>query len=174
MLEWLRDFTAGWPLWGVVLAIVLPVLGFVLVVAGARLVLERLGTKPFEMPRRANRSNIGLSLSDLERLAHDYYKSQGYDILRSGDPDETEGEMVAFKDDQRTLIWCLPGKAMPEPEAVEEIAALRDRLQVQRAVLMAPAGFTSNTRRRAVTLGVELRDKTQIDLMRRMTERRAG
>jgi hypothetical protein len=57
---------------------------------------------------------------------------------------------------------------------IEAAAAARDRLNAQRVVLIAPAGFTSNTRRRAVALGVELRDKTQIELMERVTERRAA
>lgn len=163
----------GLPPLGTVLAILLPVLGFVLLAAGVRALWVRLGTPLPDPFRRASRSSIGLSLGDLAKLARDYYKAQGYEVVADAGSGERAGELMVFKDKQRTLVRCLSGREPLGPEAVDEMAADREQLQAQRAVLIAPAGFLSGARRRAVALGVELRDKTQIELMRHMAERRA-
>jgi hypothetical protein len=176
MLQWLSELTSGLglPSPAMMVAILLPVLGFVLLAAGARVLYGRWSDRAALVPRRIARSSIGKSLDELAQIVQSYYKSQGYDVLHDNAPGESAVELVVLKDSQRTLIHCLNVAEPPEPEIVEQLAAARDRLQAQRAVLIAPAGFTSNTRRRAVSLGVELRDKTQIELMRRMAERRAA
>lgn len=175
MPDWLRDLFVGMPSLGTVLAIALPVLGFVLLVAGVRVWWERRG-QPEELrpAKRASRSNIGQSLDDLVRLVRDYYKAQGYDVVAGGEPGVDLEELVVLKDAQSTLVRCLPGDEPPPPAMVEALAAARDTLRAQRAVLIAPAGFLSDARRRAVMLGVELRDKSQIELMQRLVERRAN
>lgn len=172
MWEGLQELLAGSPLW-IALVVLLPVLGFVLLAAGARVWLARRGVSLPDPFRRVSRSSLGWSLDDLTRLARDYYKAQGYEVVADVAPGERASEMVVFKETQRTLVRCVLGNEPPGPEAVTEMAAERDKLRAQRAVLIAPAGFLSSARRRAVSLGVELRDKTQIELMRTMAERRA-
>lgn len=172
MAEWLRAITGGLSFGELLLAIVLPVVGFVLVAVGLRALYERLALRP-RAPRRVWRSSIGLPLSELEKIAHDFYRSQGYEVISTSELAGTHREMIAVKDEQRTLIWCLEGQAVPEPQTVEDVAEARAERRAHRAVLLSPAGFTSDVRQRALNRGVELRDRTQLDVMRRVAERHA-
>ena len=157
----------------ITMLVLLPVLGFVLIALGARAMYERARLQSTPQPRRVFTSRVSLPASDLEKLATDYYRSQGYTILRDGVPGETSKEMLVVKGGQRTLIRCEASEDLPSSELIEALAETRDNHQAQRAVLLAPAGFTSEVRQRAVALGIELRDSVQIDVMKRVTEGRA-
>ncbi|MBL8056304.1 MAG: restriction endonuclease [Anaerolineales bacterium] len=158
----------------ILLLVIVPTASFILLVMGGRLLWDRYqrarSTAP---PAPVARSSVGLTLDDLERLARDYYRSQGYDVVVANEPGRP-AEMVALKGERQILIRCDLSDAPLGAEAVKVLARARDQVQAQRAVLIAPAGFLSDARRRAVELGVELRDKTQIDLMRTISDRRAA
>jgi hypothetical protein len=168
-MDWLRPDS---PL-GVTVLVLLPVLGFVLIALGARAMYERAKLQSTPQTRRVFTSRVSMPAGDIEKLATDYYRSQGYTILRDGVPGEKTKEMIVVKGGQRTLIRCEVSDDLPTPELIEALAHTRDGHKAQRAVLLAPAGFTSEVRQRAVALGVELRDSVQIDVMRRVTEGRA-
>lgn len=169
----LENPLTDWPLWELLLAVLVPVLGFVGVAIGLQMALRRRRVRSGLPPARVERSSLGLSLNDVQRLAQAYYKSQGHDVVASADPDQPS-DLVVLTGTQTILVRCDSGPDDVGAEAVTELARARDNLRAQRAVLLAPGGFRSEARRRAVALGVELRDRTQIDLMRAMTERRAS
>ncbi len=164
----------GASLLSTLLAVLLPTAGFILLVIGGRLLYARYSrAREAATPPRVARSSVGLSLEELERLVRDYYRSQGYDVVVANEPGQPV-EMVVLKEDRQILIRCDMSETPPGPEAVRALARARDQVKAQRAVLIAPAGFLSDARRRAVALGVELRDKTQIELMRNISDRRAA
>ncbi|MGQ0600904.1 MAG: restriction endonuclease [Anaerolineales bacterium] len=171
-MDWLSSLTQTDSPLRITVLVLLPVLGFVLIAIGARAMYERAKLQSAPQDRRVFTSRVSLPAGDLEKLATDYYRSQGYTILRDGVPGEQSKEMMVVKGGQRTLIRCEVSEALPGPELIETLARTRDAHKAQRAVLLAPAGFTSEVRQRAVALGVELRDSTQIDVMRRVTEGR--
>lgn len=170
MLDGVLSFLAALPVWGIVLLGLAPVAGLVGVVLGLRLLARRRRPAP---PTRVERSSLGRPLDELRQLVVAYYQSQGYDTVSSGEPDQP-ADTLALKAAQTILVRCQPGRTPVDPEAVTELARARDRLRAERAVLIAPGGFLSTARRRAVALGVEVRDNAQIDLMRAIIGRRAG
>jgi hypothetical protein len=172
-MDWLNALTQTDSPLRITVLVLLPVAGFVLMAIGARALYERARLRSTPQTRRIFTSHISLPLDDLEKLAGDYYRSQGYTVLRDGVPGSTDKEMIVVKGGQRTLIRCEAGEEPPSPEVVEALANSRTAHRAQRAVLLAPAGFTSESRQRAVALSVELRDSIQIEVMRRVTEGRA-
>jgi hypothetical protein len=167
MFEWLSA-----SLFGTLLMVLLPTAGFILLVISGRMLYARLSRPRTSPLPHVARSSVGLSLDELQQLVQAYYRSQGYDLVVSNEPGQP-AEMVALKESRQILIRCLGGDAPLGSGPVEALARSRDQIKAQRAVLIAPVGFRSDARRRAVALGIELRDKTQIELMRNISERRS-
>ncbi|MBP7691429.1 MAG: restriction endonuclease [Anaerolineales bacterium] len=170
MLDGVVSFIAALPFWGIVLLGLAPVAGLVGLVISLRFLARR---RRLPAPVRVERSSVGRPLDELRQLVQAYYRSQGYDTVTSGEPDQP-ADTLALKAAHTILVRCQPGKTPADAEAVTELARARDRLRAERAVLIAPGGFLAAARRRAVALGVEVRDNTQIDLMRAILDRRAG
>jgi len=154
---------------GLTLAILGPVFGFLLIALGVYFYMKR-NQKPSEPLPSGMRSNLALPLNDLDNLVRKYYKSQGYDIIPASESGARTIELIALKDTERTVVWCQAEAEPPDAHAIEQLSAARASRKATRAIFIAQSGFASDARQRAVQLGVELRDASQINLMRTMAE----
>lgn len=157
---------------GLTLAIVGPVFGFMLIALGVYFYMKRGQKRPEPLPS-GMRSNLGLPLNDLDNLVRKYYKSQGYDIIPASENSARTIELIALKDTERTVVWCQAEAEPPDAQAIEQLSAARASRKATRAIFIAQSGFASEARQRAIQLGIELRDASQISLMRTMAEQAA-
>jgi hypothetical protein len=162
MTEWFAASTlGGWLI--LALAAVLPVFGLVCIVIGGRMVYERM------RPRRATRqllaSHVSLPLNEVEQAVRAEFRAQGYEVFKPSDVHARLNHLVAAQGDERVVICCLPGEAMPTARDVDTLSEIQEVRQARRALLVAPVVLNSEVRRRAVQLGIELRDRTQFGHM---------
>lgn len=162
MMEWFTS--SGWgDALTVTLAAVLPVLGLVCIAVGGRVVYDRL--RPRRAARQLFASHVSLPLSEVERAVRAEFQAQGYEVFKPSDIHARLNHLVAAQGGERVVICCLSGQAEPTARDVEALCEVQELRQARRAILVAPVVLSSDVRRRAVQLGVELRDRTQLSHM---------
>lgn len=151
------------------LAVLLPVFGLVCIVVGGRMVYERW--RPRRVVRQLLASHVSLPLSEVEQAVRAEFRAQGFEVFKPSDIHARLNHLVAVRGDERVVICCLSGEAVPTARDIEALSEIQDVRQARRAVLVAPVILSSEVRRRAVQLGIEVRDRTQFGHMQLAAER---
>lgn len=155
-------FTSGnWLM--LALAVLLPVFGLVCIAVGGRVMYERW--RPRRVARQLLASHVSLPLSEVEQAVRAEFRAQGYEVFKPSDIHARLNHLVAVRGNERVVICCLSGEAAPTAYDVETLSEIQEVRQARRALLVAPVVLSSEVRRRAVQLGIEVRDRTQFSQM---------